>query len=195
MREDLSRCSAHAPFRAVARHRIADLSARGKPDARSACRCPRLRCGLQHQTWRRYLAARSDAKKIAPQLQRFEPGRQEVPIAGEAVRKIGSRRQALAALCTACRQNPTAGCGRHSRSETVTPLANELAGLVGAFHDRDPDNSIPDEQTRLYSEPAQPGQRRRMGCDRRPEPFSSSPGRAAANGVPSRGRLPRREVG
>ena len=176
MREDLSCRSAHAPFRAVARHRIADLSARGKSDARPACRCPRLRCGLQHQTWCRYLAARGDAKKIAPQFQRFEPGRQEVLIAGEAVRKIRSRRQALAALCTARRQNPTAGCGRHSPPETVAALANELAGLVRAFHDRDPDNSIPVEQTWLYSEPAQRGQRRRMGCERPSETFSSHPG-------------------
>jgi len=118
---------------------------------------------LQDQTWRRHPAALSDAKKIAPQLQRFDPGRHEVPIAGEAVRKIGSRRQALAALCAACRQNSTAGCGRHSRPKTVAALANELAGLVRAFHDRDPDNSIPVEQTRLYSEPAQPGQRRPDG--------------------------------
>ena len=195
MREDLSRGSAHAPFRAVARHRIADLSARGKPDARTARRCPRLRCGLQHQTWRRYPAARSDAKKIAPQLQRFEPGRQEAPIAGEAVRKIGSRRQTLAALCAACCQNPTAGSGRHSRPETVAPLANELARLVRAFHDRDPDNSITVEQTRLYSEPAQPGQRRLHGMRPTIRDVLVASGLSGGQGRAISGAVTSREVG
>jgi hypothetical protein len=107
--------------------------------------------------------------------------------------KIGSRRQVLAALCTACRQNPTAGCGRHSRPETVAALADELAGLVRAFHDRDPNNRIPVEQTRLYSEPAQPGQRRPDGM--RPtirdvlvaSRLSGSQGRAISGAVTTQG--------
>ena len=65
--------------------------------------------------------------------------------------KLGSRRQTLATLCPARRQNPTARCSRHSRAETMPAFADEFARLVGAFHDRKSDNGISVERIALYS--------------------------------------------
>src|SRR5437763_14685898 len=45
-----------------------------------------------------------------------------------------SGREALAALRAPRRQHPTPAGGGHARTETVTALADELAGLVSALH-------------------------------------------------------------
>lgn len=50
------------------------------------------------------------------------------------VPEAGSRAQALPALCPAGIQDLAAGLGGHACAETVAPLADQVAGLIGAFH-------------------------------------------------------------
>jgi hypothetical protein len=175
MWEDFSRRGAHTPFRASAGHRISNLAARGKPYSHGVSRS-QLRCGLQHQTRRNGLAARSDAEKIAPQLQRFEPGDQTGSVAREARSKIRLRGKALAALCTARRENATASCGRHSRPETVAALANEPAGLVSALHERKSTNGIMPGRAGYIVGALGPVNGGSGGWDGRSKAFSSHPG-------------------
>src|SRR5215472_9636679 len=77
----------------------------------------------------------------------------------------------------------------------LRPLANELARLVRAFHDRDPDNSITVEQTRLYSEPAQPGQRRLHGMRPTIRDVLVASGLSGGQGRAISGAVTSREVG
>ena len=82
VREDLSRSSAHAPFRAVARYRIADLSARGEPDAhrRNLPRSLWPQRGLQDQTSHdRPAAGGSDTQEIGAGLERYKPTDRRIP--------------------------------------------------------------------------------------------------------------------
>lgn len=46
------------------------------------------------------------------------------------------RAEALAALCTAARQDQTTVFRRHTGAESVAAFANQVARLEGAFHRR-----------------------------------------------------------
>jgi hypothetical protein len=133
-RYDASRNRAHPALRAVADDGIAHFSARGEADpypsvARTSFG---LRCGLHQQARPRGpLSGTCDPEKIGAALQRFEPSAQEFN-ADRATR--ASRRQTLAALRTARRQNPPARYRRHPRSKPVTAFANQVAGLISTLH-------------------------------------------------------------
>ncbi len=56
---------------------------------------------------------------------------------------IPSRGETLAPLCAPVRENPAAADGRHALAESVPALADEIAGLEGAFHGLPPSNYEP----------------------------------------------------
>jgi hypothetical protein len=97
---------------------------------------------LQDQTWGCDPAARSDTKKIAAALQRFDREGQKEFRCVEGCFEIRSSGQALAALGPASRQNPPPSRRRHSRAKTMAALANNPTGLVSALHDRESENGI-----------------------------------------------------
>ncbi len=62
-------------------------------------------------------------------------------------------RQALAPLGTPGGENFAPADGRKARAKAVAPLADELAGLIGALHGPDSGNDFPSKQRRCIREP------------------------------------------
>ena len=132
MRQDFGCRRSQPPFRAVADNRTTDPSARGEadPQDRSLRAALGPRCCLQNQARHHGLAtAGGDAEKITPALESFQYRRQKFDGVAEA-----SSGEPLAALGPTRREDPATGRGRHSRPKTMAALANDLAGLVSAFH-------------------------------------------------------------
>jgi hypothetical protein len=138
--------------------------------------------------FRRAAATRRKSARVLSRLTR--PGSTDLRAGrGQPRRAAISRRQALAALCATRRQNSSAADSGHPRPKSVATLANEVAGLVSAFHGTGSDSDISLEEGRLYMRAARGSQRQAgwMRADARS--VLDAPGLSLPWGVPCRGRL------
>ena len=114
------------PFCPVAGHRIADLAAGGKSHADMTQNGLWRRAKFQGQAGRRTADAPRGAQEIGAVFRRSMTG-----IGGPWVGLSG---ELFAAMRTAARQHLASAGRGHARTESMTPLADDLARLIGALH-------------------------------------------------------------
>jgi hypothetical protein len=130
-REDRARRLAQAPFGAVAFDRVADFLAAGESDPDARVRGFGGVRRLQYEAGcGPFAPGGGDPEKFRAPLQPPDV------IPHNAV--LG--RQALAALAAAIGDDAASADGRHAGAEAVAAGANQLAGLISAFHGTNSEN-------------------------------------------------------
>lgn len=142
LRQKGARQRPHPPPRPIARHRFADFAAGGQtqPDMRALMRADLRSAHLQNKAGRDIAPpAAIGFHKFAPLAQRANGWRLlRHPTPNRVQPRAAARldAQALAPFAAAARQNFRAMAGRHAGAKAVPPLADKIAGLVGALHNQ-----------------------------------------------------------
>ena len=121
---------AHEPLDAIACHRVMHgLARQGHTQAGMALLI--ARCQQRHPAITQPVACLFEYPLVCARVSEPYPSRETRRAGAQGYKSHG---QAVAALGATCIDYATAIFGTHAGAKTVSPLALQIAGLIGSFH-------------------------------------------------------------